>query len=54
MGLVLNMGTSVVQGNQPISMQKCIKIKVQHCFVTSEGLIYKQSDHKMVKASLGV
>lgn len=58
MGLVLNLGTSVVQENHPINMQKCIKIKVQHCFVTSEGLIYKQviveCDHTMVKACLGV
>lgn len=44
MGLVLNLGTSVVQENQPMSIQKCIKIKVQDCFVTSEGLIDKQRD----------
>lgn len=45
MGLVLNLITSIVQENQPISIQKCIKMKVQNCFVTSEGLIYKQRDY---------
>lgn len=44
MGLVLNLVTSVVQENQPISIQKCIKMKVQNCFVASEGLTHKQRD----------
>lgn len=59
MGVVLNLATSVVQESQPINRQKCIKIKIQHCIVTSQGLVYKQGDctecdHTMFKASLGV
>lgn len=40
MGLVLNLVVSIVQEDQPRSIQKYIKIKVQSCSVTPEGLMY--------------